>query len=161
MKHTKHRLGVLFAGCAAVFMSTPAHATTTFSIQPAGLISAPSGTGAFDVVLTNNGPSSISVAAFSFEITAGAGVTLTSADFATGVNSYIFAGDSFDIDNSATLYTNLLPAQNVVADDHTEDGAGITLASGESLALGDVLFSVSPTTSAGPVSLSLLGRPEF
>ena len=158
----RRRLGVLFAGCAAALICTPAHASATFatfSIQPVTQNAAQGGTGAFDVVVTDNGPGSLSIAGFAFEISAGAGVTFTSADFNTGVTyPYIFLGDSFDQNDTPPdpLFSQLAPLK---AGDGTFDGAGITLISGQSFGLGDVLFSVSPTAALGPVTISFIGTP--
>ena len=64
-------------------------------------------------MVTDGGLGSISIEGFAFEISAG-------ADFSGAV-------DPFDVDNGFTLY-KMVPA-------------GITLTSGQSLGLGDVLFT--------------------
>jgi PEP-CTERM motif-containing protein len=110
-------------------------------------------------VLTNNGPSSISVAGFFFEVSVtDPDITLTGADFSTGAFTYIFAGDSFDQSNSLPL--NFTSGQTLDGSDSTNDGAGITLTSGESLALGRVLFNISPTAATGPFTVSFTGGTD-
>jgi hypothetical protein len=45
------------------------------------------------------------------------------------------------------------------SDSYDVVGSGVTLTSGESLALGDVLFNVSPTAATGPFTVSFTGTP--
>lgn len=116
---------------------------------------------AFDVLLTNNGSVDLSVAGFAFEVTvADTDVTLTNADFSTTAAAYIFAGDSFDQINSFTLNTIGgidSTAQTLEASDVTNDSAGVTLAPGQSLALGEVLFNVANGATPGSFGLSFTG----
>jgi len=51
------------------------------------------------------------------------------------------------------------PGQTLDGSDVTNDGAGITLTSGQSLALGRVLFDISPTAATGPFTVSFTGTP--
>jgi len=152
-------LGILVASCAAVLICSPARATTTFSIQPVTVNANPDDVGdTFDVVLTNNGPDPISVAAFEFEVSVtDPDITLTGADFSPSVHPYIFAGDSFDEVNSLPLNTD--SGQTLDGSDSTNDLMGITLTSGESLALGEVLFSVADPATPGPFTVSFTGSP--
>jgi hypothetical protein len=156
----KHTLGILIASCAAALLCSPARANTILSIQPLSVSVAAGSMGdAFDVVLTNSGPASISVASFAFEVSVtDTDITFTAADFSTGAFSYIFVGDSFDVINAFTLNTNG-PGETLDASDLTNDGAGITLISGASLALGEVLFNVSPTAAPGTFTVSFTGMP--
>src|ERR1700722_849633 len=87
----KHTLGILIASAAVLFCSH-AQASAVVSIQPATVSAAPGSVGdAFDVVLMNSGPGSISVAGFAFEVSVTDNdITLTGADFSTGAFSYIF-----------------------------------------------------------------------
>ncbi len=156
----KRAWGIFFANCAAVLVCSPARATTMFSIQPATVFAVPGAVGdAFDVVLTNNGPSDISVAGFNFEVSVtDPDITLTGADFSTGSFAYIFAGHSVDQDLSIPL--NFTSGQTLDANDiYDVPASGVTLTSGESLALGDVLFSVSPAAATGPFTVSFTGTP--
>jgi hypothetical protein len=153
-------LGILIASCAAVLICSPARASTSFSISPSTFDALPGDVGdAFDVVFTNLGPGSITVAGFAFEVSVtDTDITLTGADFSTSAYPYIFAGDSVDEDLSVPL--NLpTSGQTLDANDTYDLSGGITLTSDESLALGEVLFSVSPTAATGPFTVSFTGIP--
>jgi hypothetical protein len=163
-------VGILVAICALGLI--PARASTMYSISPATISASPGDAGdSFDVVLTNNGPGSISVAAFAFEVTvADPDVTLIGATYSTAL-PYIFpADDSFDQIN-ATLIESLCSCsyplsstnidttnQTLVASDVTNDGAGFTITSGESIGLAHVLFDVAFGSALGPVDLSFTGH---
>jgi len=162
----KHLLGLLAAPCLACLLCAPVRASaiesTSYSIAPVTVAASAGDVGdAFDVLLTNNGSFDISVAAFAFEVTvADTDVTLTGADFSTTAAPYIFAGDSFDQFNSFTLDTPGgidSTAQTLEASDLTNDLAGILLAPGQSLALGEVLFNVANGATPGPFGLSFTG----
>jgi hypothetical protein len=107
----KHFLGLSTASCLAALLCAPVQGSpiesNSFSIAPSTVSASAGDVGdAFDVLLTNNGSFDISVAAFAFEVTvADTDVTLTGADFSTTAAPYIFAGDSFDQNNSLTLDT--------------------------------------------------------
>jgi hypothetical protein len=155
----KCALRILIASCAAVLACSPARATTTFSIEPSTVNANPGDVGdTFDVVLTNNGPDPITVAAFDFEVSVtDSDITLTGADFTPVADPYIFAGDSVDEDLSLPL--NLNSGLTLDANDSYDLSGGVTLASGESLSLGEVLFSVSPSAAGGPFTVSFTGTP--
>ena len=144
--------------CTAYLACSPARAGTVFSIQPSTMAAAPGDVGdSFDVVLTNNGPGRITVGGFSFEVSVtDPNITFTGADFSTAALPYIFAGDSFDEDNSLPLNYDF--GQTLDATD-TYDVilSGVTLTSGESLALGEVQFDVAYGAATGPVTLSFTG----
>lgn len=154
----KRTLGIFAASCGVVLMCCPARATTTFSIDPSTIGASPGDVGdAFDVVLTNNGPDSITVAGFAFEVSVtDADITLTGADFSTVAFPYIFAGQSFDQDLAAPL--NFTSGQTLDAGDDS-DSAGVTLTSGESLALGNVMFDVANGAATGSFAVSFTGTP--
>lgn len=157
----KQVLQILIASCAGVLACSSARADTIFSIQPTTVISAPGDIGdALDVVLMNTGPSSISVQSFLFEVSVNdADLTFTGANFSTAL-PYIFSGDSFDVIN-AFPFDSDGPGQVVDASDGTNDGAGVTLASGQSLALGRLIFNVSPSAATGIVPVSFTGGTLF
>jgi hypothetical protein len=97
------------------------------------------------------------VQSFSFEVSVtDSDITLTGAGFSTGAFTYIFAGNSFDEANSFTLNT-LEPGLAMDGSDGTNNGLGVTLTSGQSLALGEVLFDISPTAATGLFSVSFAG----
>ena len=140
----KHYL--LLIGAAVIAVS--ARGSVMYSIDPSTSNVLPGSMDAFDVVLTNMG-SAITVGTFTFEVTvAGTAVSFTGADFTPTSFPYIFAGTSVDEDFSIPLYSSIVPSQILDASD-SSDSAGVTLASGESLSLGQVLFSVSKTATVG------------
>jgi hypothetical protein len=153
-------LGILVASCAVMLVCSPARATTIFSIQPT-TFAAPGSTGnAFDVVLTNSGPGSIEVGGFSFEVSVtNPAISLTGADFTPIVAPYIFAGNSFDEDLPIAL--NSTSGATLDASDTYETAlSGVTLISGESLSLGEVLYNVAANASAGSFAVSFTGTPS-
>jgi hypothetical protein len=154
----KRSLASFVAICAAGLLGPAARATTTYSIDPVNTSASPGDVGdAFDVVFTNNGPATITVAAFAFEVTvADTDITLTGADFSTVAFPYIFAGDSFSQINGFTLDFDGLDTTNqtLMASDVTNDDAVVTLISGQSLALGEVLFNVANPAATGPFTVS-------
>jgi len=153
---------ILIASCAAVLVCSPARASTIFSIQPSTVAATPGSVGgAFDVVLTNSGPSSITVAGFSFEVSVtNTNITLIGADFSPASGAYIFAGDSEDEGLSIPL--NITSGQTLDANDtYAGSGSGAILAPGQSLALGAVLFEVSPSAAPGLSTVSFTGGAAF
>jgi hypothetical protein len=104
-----------------------------------------------EVDVTNTGPSSVDVAAFSFEISvpSASGVTLTGADINTSLATYIFDGNSAQGPNIATATGTTLDASDNAASGSTTLGAGVTLG------LGRVFFDVASSASGVvPVTLS-------
>jgi len=153
----KRAIGLFVTICAVGLICSPARADVIFSIAPATISANPGDVGdQFDVVLKNTGPGSISVAGFNFEVSVtNPDITLTGADFSTVAFPYIFAGNSFDQNNLLTL--NYTSGQTLDASDTSNDGTGVTLAPGDSLALGDVLFSIANPAAAGPFTVSFSG----
>ncbi len=148
----KHLLGLLAAPCLACLLCAPVRASaiesTSYSIAPVTVAASAGDVGdAFDVLLTNNGSSHIPVAGFAFEVTV--------ADTDVRLDRRRF------LDHSCTLHIRrrfVRPvqlvhvgqprgidstAQTLEASDLTDDSAGITLAPGQSLAVGEVLFNVA------------------
>lgn len=154
----KHTSVILTAACLAGVFCSQVQASTILSFQPSPVLAMPGDTGdAFNVLLTNTGPSSIFVQSFSFEVTvASADITFTGADFST-TPGYIFAGDSFDQINGFPLNLPITNPQVLDASDLTNDFAGVTIGSNQSFSLGRVLFNVSPTAAFGPIALSFTG----
>jgi hypothetical protein len=112
----------------------------------------------FDVLLTNLGTTSVTIAAFTFELsTTSSDVSFTGVDTTTGSIPYIFAGSSLFGPNITATNTG----QDVSASDlFSVVGSGITLAAGQRIALGDVLFNVSATAPTETASLALAGFPS-
>ncbi|HTB15034.1 MAG TPA: PEP-CTERM sorting domain-containing protein [Bryobacteraceae bacterium] len=157
----KHALRLLVAGCGATLLCSPASATE-FSIQPSIVVASPGAVGdAFDVVLTNNGASSITVGTFAFEVSVtDPDITFVGADFSTSAAPYIFAGQSVDETFSLPLLTSNTGQTLDASDSFFPFGSGATLTPGESLALGEVLFDVSPTAAPGSFAVSFTGTPS-
>ena len=154
---------VLFAAFfVAFFTISPARADTTYSISPSTIFANAGDVGdSFDVVFTNNGPSSLTVAAFAFEISVSSpDVTMTGADFNTGAIPYILPlSDSFDAQLPTPINIDsgqVLDGSDVVWNPFTS----VTVDSGQSVALADVLFNVANDAAPGPVSITFTGVPS-
>ena len=134
-------LSLTFAG----LLAPAASASVIYSITPIQPVAAPGDVGdAFEIIVTNTGPSSISVAGFTFAIsTTDPDITFTSAITSTMSDPYIFAGDS--VDDHAPIPLNLSSGMSLNADDETFDKAGITLGTSSSMALGHVFYNVAGT----------------
>src|SRR5271156_4067212 len=161
------KLGIRIAVSAACLLC-PAWAappyTPTFSIAPSAISANAGDVGdSFDVVLTNDATSTenISIAAFAFEISViNPDITLTGADFNTGAIPYIFPlSDSF-VALNPPFTLNIDSGQTLDASDLTNDGAGITIAPGQSVALGDILFDVASGAAPGLFPVSFTGVPS-
>ncbi len=159
----KRCLGIFISICAGSLFCSSARADVIYSINPASISASAGDTGdSFDVVVTNTGPD-LSINGFAFEVSvADTDITLTGADFSTSAFSYIFAGDSFDQIGGFTLdFPALVTSpQQLDASDITNDGAGITLASGASADLGRVLFNVANPAASGPFAVSFTGNVD-
>ncbi len=113
--------------------------------------------GAFDVFLTNTGPSAVNIAAFTFEVNVSSSqMNFTDATINTTTNPYIFAGNSLlgpDILTSISLSKTTLDAGDVTA-----DASNVSVDSGASVGLGHVFFT---TTGAliGDATVSFTGSP--
>ena len=159
----KRASGMIVAICAMSSIGRLARASTTYSIDPASISAHPGDVGdTFDVIFTNNGSDALSVAAFSFEVSvADPDITLTGAGFSTTVSPYIFAGDSFDVDNSETLnFVNLdgYSPQILDGSDVTNDATGVTVGPGDSADLGQVQFDVASPAQTGPFEVTFTGE---
>lgn len=150
------RAGILVpAALAAIALfSAPARADFVFSLESGINATAGSTGNTFDVLLTNTGGSDVLVGGFSWGITTSdADITFTGADTST-VTPYVFAGDSFDVINSFPLVTNTLPGQTVEASDFSNSGAGDTVASGGTVAVGRVMFDIANGAAPGPFAVT-------
>lgn len=142
---------ILSAALAALLLFAPASRADGLAvgIAPGTTASAGSTGNTFDVLLTNTGPSAINVAGFGFGIvTADADISFTDANTSTSA-PYIFAGDSFDVINGFTLFTNSLPGQTVEASDLSNSGAGANIPVGATVALGNIVFDVASGATPG------------
>jgi len=125
--------------------------TLTVSLSALGSVAAGSTGNNFDVLLTNTSGPAVSVGGFFFEVMAASpDVTFTDATTATAT-SYIFTGSS--------LFGPDIMTTNTGQDLDASDLGNATLASGATLALGHVLFNVSPTASTEIVDLTFGAYP--
>lgn len=120
-------------------------------IVTAGTVSAGAGTtgNVLQVTLTNTGPSTVTVGAFSFGVsTANAGITFTAATINTA-SPYVFAGHSFIVPTFSPTIDLTTGTSLLASDLYDVFGSGATLASGATVGLGRLLFNVAPGTPNG------------
>lgn len=145
---------------AAAALAPTASAAVIFSIVPITPIAHPGDTGdALEVLLTNTGPSAISVASFTFGVTTkpvDSDITFTSADFSTS-DTYIFFGNSFD--QSVPTSLNVTSGTSLTASDTTADATAVTINSGGSFALGRVLYNVALSAAPGSFTADFTTNP--
>lgn len=152
--------GILIAGCLAA-LSSPLRADTILSILPSPVIADIGAVGdAFDIVLTNSGPGSITIGGFSFEVSVtDPDITLTGADFSPALLPYIFAGHSLDQDLSVPL--NFTSGATLDANDSYDIiGSGFTLGANQEISLGEIFFNISPTATPGSFAISFTGGSD-
>jgi hypothetical protein len=146
----KFKLAAVVIGLMATL---PVHASLIVTV---GSVNAAAGSSsAFDVTLTNTGPSAVSLGGFSFGITTGdTDISFTSATTAT-VSPYIFGADSLFGPDLAGPSGQSLVTSDLDAIGDVSVGAGATLG------LGHVIFAVAGGSAPGPVSITLLSSPAF
>jgi hypothetical protein len=127
----------------------PGQASIIATIQSATAAAGDTGD-MFEVSLTNTG-AAVTIDSFSFGLNvAGTDITLTSAVLETMPDPYIFANNSLFGDPLSSLSG----AQEIIASDiWGAAGNGFTLGTNVTVALGEVLFDVSPTAK-GSYALS-------
>jgi hypothetical protein len=149
---------VLMAGVAAFLLSSvPARANTIISLQsPINANAGTSGNG-FDVLLTNSGPSAVSIAGFTFELSVSStDIVLTNANTATLLDPYIFSGAS----TFGPIITVANTGQDLSASDvYSVFGSGVMLGTGATLGLGHILFDVSAAAPSQTVPVMFAGSP--
>ncbi len=158
---TRHgcRLAIVSTLAALVLCAArPAAAAINLALSPAtATVAAGSDDDAFDVTLTNTGPSSIDVAAFAFEFsTSSSYIDFTGATTSTTAAPYIFAGSSLfgpNITASATGGT-------LEASDISILSSGVTVAAGSTVGLGHILFNVSSLAPASVVPVTFEAYPS-
>jgi hypothetical protein len=154
------RLALLWMAAAGISLlySVPAQADAlVIAIQsPLNVNAGDSGDG-FDVTLTNDSGSAVSIAAFTFEIsTASKDITFTGANTGTVLAPYIFAGKS-------VFGPNIMVANSgedlSASDLFSVPASDATLAAGATLALGHILFDVPPSAPTESVTITLAAFP--
>jgi hypothetical protein len=151
------RLLILATFAAVLLCPVPARATAILSLQSV-IANSPSAGNEFDVVLTNTGPTSITLGAFLFELTTSdTNITFTSATTATILFAYVFSGHSLF---GPTISTSG-PGQLIDASDNFDTpGAGAVIGAGISVGLGHILFDVAPGDTAGPKTVNFTAFPS-
>jgi hypothetical protein len=139
-----------------LFAAAPAHADgLTVSLSPLSDVAAGSTGNSFDVLLTNSSGSAVSIEAFFFEVqSSSSDVAFTDATTASGT-PYIFGADTLfgpDIIGPGSTATDLNASDLDLL-------GSISLDAGATVALGHVLFDVSPTALTQDVSFDLAGFP--
>ncbi len=145
---------LLLISLAAAALIPSASAGVVYSIVPIGPPPAAGSNGnVLEVLLANSGPSGISLSTFSFGVTTtDTDVSFVSADTLTTSQPYIFLGNSFDVQNSLPL--NFTSGLSLVGSDITASFLDISVGAGQTLALGRVLYNVSPTAALGPFTVA-------
>lgn len=150
-RHISTAFRMLATLCSLTMLAaTPSRADLIVQVGSAVAAAGSSGN-SIDVTLTNTGPSSVQLDAFSFGLDVDSGITLTGAT--TAVPSYIFAGFSTFGPNITIDVGPPLTAGDVY--DTSLGGAGfVEVGAGATVGLGRVSFDVSPLASGSyPVKL--------
>jgi len=154
-RHSLFSTGLAAAVAAAFFCPASANASLIEMVQSATAAPGSSGN-AFDVLLTNTGPSAITVGGFSFGISiANPSISFRDANTSTSA-PYVFDGMSlFGPD-----LTGPTSGQSLVTSDvFLVPFAGSTLGAGVTVGLGHVLFDVAPGAAPGVFPVTLAGFP--
>ncbi len=147
----------LMLGLAALFVLSASSARAGLIVTAKNGTGAVGSTGnAFDVILTNTGPSAVSLGGFSFGLTtANSNITFTQANVST-TTPYIFPGANSLF--GPVISTTPPPAgQTVIASDLGI--SGVSLGVGNSVGLGHVLFDVSAGAANGTFPVTLTPFP--
>jgi hypothetical protein len=142
------------AAAAALLISAPAAANLIITVGNVTAAS-PSSTNTLEVDLINTGPTAVSLAGFSFEITVlDTHITFTSATINT-LATYVFAGNSL----FGPVISLSAPGQTLDASDLWGGAGGAVVAAGATVGLGHVFFDVSAGDVSGPVTVMLSAFP--
>ena len=157
------RSAPLFLALALAWLAwgaTPARAQlimgiTTNSFTPG------SSNNSLDVSLTNTGNSDVAIGGFSFDIVANnSNVTFSDVTVNTLSVGYIFAGNSaLGPDLTPTGQPGNYGQEISGGDTFAQQNGGITLHSGETLGLGNVMFALSMTNGSTPVGITFTAFP--
>ena len=144
-----------FVGAAAL-----GHASVIMNLQPVSDAGGSTGD-TFDVTLTNTGPTSISVAGFSFGLSVGTSdLSFTGVSTATTTALYVFDGQSLFGPDISVQPPNL-PGQELEAEDiFAGPLAGSTIGPGGTEGLGHVTFNLSAATPPGAIQISFIGADD-
>jgi hypothetical protein len=155
------RLGLAALAAISLFMlaAQPSQADLIFSAENSFVEPGTSTGNALDVTLTNTGATAVDIAGFAFQVTASSSsISFTQVTSATAA-PYIFANNSFwgpDI----TIYGDpVVPGATISAGDNVlVPDSFMSLASGDTVGLGHVLFDVtSPLPGDTTISVVFTG----
>ena len=137
-----------------LLISAPAGASIIITVGNV-FSNSPSSSNTLEIDLTNTGPTSLSLGAFSFEIVVtDPHITFTSASTAT-VAPYVFAGNSL----FGPIISTSAPGQTLDGSDLWSGVGGATIAAGATVGLGHVFFDISAGDSSGPMTVMLSPFP--
>jgi hypothetical protein len=147
---------ILLAGLGLCLMAAlPAHGSMIVSIES---VTAGVGTNndSLDVLLTNTGPSAISVGSFTFNVsTSDTSIVFTDVSTATATAPYIFSSSLFGPD-----LTGPNSGQTFTLEPSDIGGTGdVSIGSGDTVGLGHVLFDVTNGATTGPFAVTLGPTP--
>jgi len=155
------RLGVAGLLTAALLLLSPGPASAEMVVTVQSVNALPgTSNDAFDLFLTNTGPSAVQVGGFAVgvSVAGGSGITFAAANISTTtVAPYIFDGLGLVGSDIGTLGGGGL---SITASDlFSVIGSGTTMGSGSSVGLAHVLFNVSSGASPGPVTVVITPFP--
>jgi hypothetical protein len=134
----------------------PARADFIFHVDQPIHANAGSSGNVFDVLLTNAGVSPVSIASFSFGISAASpAIAFTEANISTAVDAYIFSGDSL-----AGPVISTSTGQTLTASDFSNSGLGTSIGPGVTFGIGHILFSVGGNAASGPIGITFEAFPS-
>ena len=158
MLQLRSSFGIMPLAAVAMFLVYPAIGRADLVIAAESVTVNPGTSGnSLEISLQNTGPSAVTLAGFSFEISIGnPDITLTEALISTSLNPYIFAGHSLfgpEIDTSNT--GQVLQASDI----YDIIFGGATIGAGTTVGLGLVLFDVASAAGSGATLVTLGGFP--
>ncbi len=156
--HTRQspRAVLLTAGLLAFALWPSTVQAWDLTMSLANLTGPTAGSGTFEVLLTNTGPS-VAVAAFSFEVTVdpSSGVQFTGATTETVSAPYIFEGTG-GLPDPTSLPTGPVPTTDLVGADAEFTYSSIAVGTGGTFGLGMISYSVSPQAPPVDVPISFV-----
>ncbi len=147
---------ILLAFLGVAGIAPLGRASLLMNIQPVSDAAGTTGD-TLDVTLTNTGPSSVTIAGFTFGIGVGtSNLTFTGVTDGTTTATYIFSGNSLFGPDISQQPPNL-PGQTLEASDlWASIGTGATVGTGATAGLGHVTFNLAAATPSGPISVNFI-----
>ena len=149
------RKGAWLLSLAAALALSAAMPATTRAAVILTVQTVQSTAGAFDVFLTNTGPSAVKIDAFAFEISVNnAQINMTQANISTTVVPYIFDSQSLFGPIISTSTGQTLDA----SDAYAISGSDVSIPAIGMVGLGHVLFSITGTLTS-PATVTINSNP--